>query len=480
MKKRLFFLLPFVLLAFILQSCKSGSDSSIIAGQVIEEANGAPIQDALVEITSPENLAASAETDSSGSFSFDVNIAETANITLEVSKPTYQTATTKFKIGAGKSVDDLTIRLTSEDSGGDDGGGDDGVGGEAGGAHAIELTSLSRTSINIAETGGITNASFTFVVRDSAGRAINLDHSEEVAFSIIENPNGVDASITPEVVTTNADGKATSNISAGKIAGVVKIQALIQRSDINVAIRSKPVAIAIHGGFPYADRTSMSVEKSNFEGLNFDGVRDQITVIVGDKYSNPVKPGTAVYFETTAGIIQGSNTRHTDEDGFVTVDLISGGDRSLLNNHPTLGYGYAEITASTFNEADQKITKKETVLFSGGPTYNDIELTPAPFSIAANSSVNFSLTVTDENDNPLPAGTTVSIEVAEGLEITGGGIEIPNALLPGPGVTDFEFTVADVDDEKSNTQGTQITITVETPKGVKVSRSFSGDRSKTR
>ena len=42
---------------------------------------------------------------------------------------------------------------------------------------------------------------------------------------------------------------------------------------------------------------------------------------VGDKYSNPVRPGTSVYFETTHGIIEGSDL--TDSLGRATVTLFN-------------------------------------------------------------------------------------------------------------------------------------------------------------
>ncbi len=486
MKTRFLQLFSLLLLVFLIQGCDSQEDSTIIAGQVIEQGTGSPIASAVVELTQPENLRQTVTTDSSGQFSFDVNPNnETVSVTLEIDKQGYQTGTTSFKLAPDTDVDDLTIELQSADSGDDDGGGggnedDEGVGGESGGAHRIELTNLTNSSINIAETGGVTNAAFTFVVRDSAGRAINLNNAVDVEFSIVENPDGVDATITPEVVQTNADGTATSNISSGNIAGVVKLQAIINREDIGVTIRSKPVAIAIHGGFPYEERFSISAETFNFEGFSRDGVRNSITVVVGDQYSNPVKPGTAVYFESTAGIIQGSGTEHTDEDGFVTVDLISGGDRNLLNNHPTLGFGYARVTAHTYNEADEEISKSVDILFSGPPSYPNINLNPSTFDIGPNGSENFTLTATDINDNPLPAGSTITIQTAEGLEANPAELEVPNALTAGPGVTVFEFSVADTDDESSDVQDTQITIKIETPSGDTATRSFSGTRAKTR
>ncbi|PAU93870.1 hypothetical protein CK503_09360 [Aliifodinibius salipaludis] len=480
MKNRLFLLFPIAIL-LILQACGT-DDSVIIAGQVIESGSGNPINTAVVEVVQPENIQQTATTDSSGNFSFDVDPgSETQNVTLETSKQGYETQTTDFKLAPDTDVDDLVIELSSPNNDGSgEGNEDEGVGGESGGAYKIELTNLSNSSIRIAETGGVTNASFTFIVRDSAGRAISSQNAIDVEFSIVENPNGVDATITPETVKTNANGTVTSNISSGKIAGVVKLQAIATRTDIDMTIRSKPVAVAIHGGFPYKERFSISAEKLNFEGFSKDGIRNPITVIVGDEFSNPVKPGTAVWFESTAGVIQGSEPQHTDEDGFVTVDLISGGDRNLLNDHPTLGYGYAQVTAHTYNENDEKITENIDILFSGPPSYANIDLSPEPFTIDPDGSENFTVTATDINGNPLPAGTTITVETAEGLESSPAEFEVPNVLHSGPGATSFELSVADTDDESSNVQDTKITIKIETPEGDIASRSFSGTRAKIR
>ena len=61
------------------------------------------------------------------------------------------------------------------------------------------------------------------------------------------NPGG-EAFIYPQSATTDENGIVTTNVSSGTIAGVVQIIA-----DATVdgrVIRSKPVAIAIHGGLP--------------------------------------------------------------------------------------------------------------------------------------------------------------------------------------------------------------------------------------
>ncbi|MDR9418961.1 carboxypeptidase regulatory-like domain-containing protein [Gracilimonas sp.] len=447
-------------------------------GRITDSQTGNVIENATVQINSPEEFSDTfTRTNAEGQYTLgDIQVSSLTELSITSNANDYNPSTKTVQVAEGDNITDFDFQLEPEEV--DDGNGGGGVAGPAGGAAAIVLApgGITNESINIAETGGTVNTSFTFALQDSAGRNLDLNNAEEVEFSIISGPGGGEG-ITPLSAQTNSEGTVTSNLFSGNLAGVVQIQAQIEREDIGLTIRSKPVAITIHGGFPDPDHFSLSVQTFNFEGFARDGVRNQISVIVGDKFSNPVKPGTAVYFETTGGIIQGSGVGHTDADGEVSVDLISGGKRSLLN-HPTLGFGYATITATTIDENNNEIQEQADVLFSAPPSTPNITLTPSTFTIPSNGGETFDLTVTDTNGNPLPAGTTVTIEVADGLEVTGGGIEIPNALVGGSGITDFTFSVADTDDENSNEQNTQITIKVETPAGDKASDSYSGTRAK--
>lgn len=479
------FRLPFTLLLIVLiAACVDNSDKEIVIQGVINDATGNALENATVQITSPQNLSnIFSRSNTEGSYSLGGIIVESVtDVSITAAAIDFVSQTKVMKIAPGDDIIVIDFELTPENDEGDDGDDDDGgsdrVTGTSGGAAALILESVQRESINIAETGGIVSTAFTFQVQDSSGREISTEKAVEVELEIIQGP--ADASIMPTKVTTNSTGRITANLFAGNTAGVVMIQAKVTRTDLSPALilQSTPVAFTIHGGFPDLDHFSMSISTHNFEGFAVDGVRNSVSVVVGDKFSNPVKPKTAVYFKTIGGIIQGSGMQHTDVDGQVSVDLISGGDRNLLN-HPVLGFGYASITAITINENNDEISREIPVLFSGPPSASKITLNPATFTIPANGAQTFELTVTDINDNPLPAETVVTIEVADGLEVTGGDIEIPNALLPGPGVTVFTFTVADVDDLDATVKDTNITIRVETPLGAKASRSdFVGTRAK--
>jgi hypothetical protein len=82
-----------------------------------------------------------------------------------------------------------------------------------------------------------------------------------------------------------------------------------------------------------------------------------VSVLVGDRYSNPVRPGTTVYFTTVyngisnyhGGIIQAS--AQTDNSGNATVTMTT----EERPAHPDLLPGQFVVTASTVDENGQLI-----------------------------------------------------------------------------------------------------------------------------
>ena len=360
--------------------------------------------------------------------------------------------------------------------------GEGGVTGEPTGAASLILESVQRETINIKETGGIINTSFTFQVQDSAGRPLDLNNATEVEFSILSGPGGGEG-IIPATATTNSSGRVTSNLFSGNAAGVVMIQALINRTDIGLILRSRPVAITIHGGFPDLDHFSIRPTTDNFGGYDRNNQRNSIQVIVGDEFSNPVKPGTAVYFTTTGGIIEGSGLGHTDEQGLVSVDLISSDPRP--SDATTVGGvnfggrpGLATITARTVNKDNVLIEKSTNVVFSTNTA--SISANPTTFDLPPNGGASFSYTVTDLNGNPMPSGTRIRIITGEGMEATGSSdFTLGSFILPGAGSTEFNFSIRDTDDQNNDPADLTVVIEVTAPNGnVTTYDGISGTRRK--
>ncbi len=456
-----------ILIAFLFQSCgevfdKPGGveteETVTISGLVLDASSSQPIKNAFVEITSPSENQKSTTTDSTGAYSFTLQTIISTQVSIKASKQDFETVTKTITVTPGGDFTGVDLALPSTD--GDNGG----VGGDPKGAAAIVLTNAPLQAINIAETGDIVSAPFTFVVQDSAGRALDAESSVEVQFKIVSGPGGGE-SLVPAVATTDAQGKVTTTLFSGNKAGPVKIQASVERPEIGLTIVSSPVLIAIHGGFPDAEHFSISANKFNFEGYDINNRRNTITVVLGDKFSNPVKPGTVVYFETTGGIIQGSAT--TDEDGIASVELISG--------DPRPSNGKATITATTVNGNNVRISKDIEIIFS--TSHANIS-GPASFNIASQGgSTTIEYTVIDENGNPMAAGTTIKIEAGGGIELTGdASFILGDFRTAGPNKTEFTVTIHDADPESRNANpaDTTIKIIVTTPSGSITTHTIQG------
>jgi len=470
-----------LLLLLVLACDLTDSDSGItISGVVVDEVSGNTVADATVSITMPQSLQQSTTTNDSGVFTFqNLELEEDANITLQISKDDYNDAFAQVSATPDRDVSVSTVQLRPFQAGGGDNGDDNGDGGgyvpgTSAGAASIILTNITESSVNVRETGGIINSAISVQVQDSSGRALDLSNSVDVEFRILQGPD--DVTLSPETVSTNASGIATTNLSSGFTAGVVKIEARVNRSDFpNLVIRSTPIPITIHGGFPDEDHSSIYLAgDANCPGFEFVGECTRIGVLLGDKFSNPVKEGTAVYFNTTGGVIQGSGTTHTDSDGFVEVSLLAG---NPFPNHPEYGEGYATVTATTIGEQDQYIEQQALVLLSGQTA--NIQLDPENFDIPNAGSQIFNLTITDQNGNPMPRGTTIDLDISDGLDVDGDdNLEVPNALFGGEGITEFSFILLDADIDEDNQVNALIRVTVETPQGGKTEKTFFGTRAK--
>ncbi len=465
-----------VLLVFLV-GCQPSNDNKVtIQGEVIESPSGNGLPGAAVIIISPNELSGTfTSSDSSGNYLFDnIDISEATEISIRASQNGYNSAEKTITALPEQTIN-LNFTLSEEGTDPVDGpgGGDEPiVGGEPGKPAAIVLTAVSETAINIRQTGGTVNTTFSFIVQDSSGRNMNADTPVDVNFRIIKGPNGGE-SVVPQRVETNEEGVVVSNLFSGDSAGVVRLEAFILRDD-GARISSTPILIAINGGFPSSDRFFVAPKDFNLEGYGYldPSIRYGITASVGDRYGNPVKTGTAVDFRTEAGRIDGSAT--TDDRGFATVQLSPDGSKP---NEGNADVGFFTVTAKTVDENNDYIIRDVLLLFTTRTAI--ISFTSGNFSIPANGSDIVNFTVTDQNGRPMSAGTTITVESLGDIEVTGDAdIELGDYFTTGSGKTDFTVTIADSDDENNSQQNATLTVTVTTPSGNVTTATLTGNRSK--
>ena len=391
-------------------------------GQVLNEETNNPVLGARIRV-SPYDLLF--EVGEEGRYSFDVEIDSTMELTLTASADGYTAISLPILALADRIIEVPTFKLkqiVSEQA-------------SSGKASSIILASQSVPSIGVRESGSQELAAIIFQLADSLGKPIVLDKSTEVRFRFGVQPGGGEY-LSPSSVQTDNNGKAEVSISSGTKAGVVQI---IAESTIDGRlIRSQPVAVTIHGGLPDQSHFSLGPARRNFPGLNAYGLTNLMSVIVGDKYSNPVRVGSSVYFETTHGVIEGSTV--TDGQGLGGVNLLSA--------NPLPPDGIAHITAYTADDQQNVVSSTIPVVFSGTPV-----ITVNPGSASRNQTYNY--TVTDYNGNPLAQGTNISVQ-AEGTAIKvgghtsvglddtsfSGGIDYEH-VVRGPGITQFTFRISD-------------------------------------
>jgi hypothetical protein len=242
--------------------------------------------------------------------------------------------------------------------------------------------------------------------------------------------------LNPPTARTNGSGVASVVLTSGTKAGVVQVTAQISSGGRIIA--SNPVAVTIHGGLPDLTHFSCVPNKLNIPGYNIFGVQDVISAYVGDKYSNPVRPGTSVYFATDGGIIQGSS--QTSVLGVASAILYSA---YPLPNHPTLGPGFAIITASTSDENFSVISQSTLVLFSGISILN---CSPLSFDIPNGGSQQFFYTLNDQNGNPLVEGTSISVSGQGKDFLLAGETEVTMPDTQSKSWTNFSFSISDAVD----------------------------------
>ncbi|RMG31331.1 MAG: hypothetical protein D6732_14920 [Methanobacteriota archaeon] len=225
---------------------------------------------------------------------------------------------------------------------------------------------------------------------------------------------------------------------------------------------------------------------------------------MGDKYGNPVAPGTVAYFTTRWGYIEGSNP--CDELGRSTVTLLSASplpnefvsaaslilpttlQTSLANQYSPLdSSAITTIFCHTFDENQQRLDEQAYVLFSA-PTNTNIwvdtvmppsNLIPMPQTLASDtvffrwrmegdsSSINYYYKVHDIYGNPLAEGTKITVSATEGKLSGDIVVNLDDTMYRGRSATLFKFGwVAPERNVGANPPASvQITIKVNSPNG---------------
>ena len=222
---------------------------------------------------------------------------------------------------------------------------------------------------------------------------------------------------------------------------------------------------------------SLAVQTANVEAWSIDGVVVPVTVRLADRFNNPVPDGTAVTFTTEGGRIGGQclTTTTASESGVCTVNWVSSEPRPSNGRATILATAIGEESFSDTN-GNGAFDAGETFIDEGEPFRDDDEdgsyqfgvesfydfnnnstrdspdglfngvlcrdqarcdvvrtttgigkrhviimsdgtaqiTGPASIDLSTTSPQNVDIIVRDFNGNPMPAGTTVSVDAGNG------------------------------------------------------------------
>ncbi len=417
----------------------------VVSGFVKDAGNRTPLAGVVVEGRAGTSVTASATTDAQGRYElrFDLDSAMTAKISIRNYTGYRDTLDILVTVTPNEAVlkdIDLTAKSQVVGSGGS----------SSGLAQTIAFLGANPTQVSVYGVGGQETAVLGFEARDSLGLPIDAAHAVQITFSLQGGPNGGEY-ISPTVLTTNGVGRAFVAFNSGTRSGVVQV--LASATVGTRTITSAPVRVVINAGFPDQAHFTIAAQKRNFPTLGVAGNRNRMSVIVGDRYSNPVVQGTAVYFSSSAGVIQPSV--FTNSDGQGTADLISGNPAPFGQYAAAQGDGYHYVVARTIGEGGVSIKDSILILWSGRSQISG--LNPSSFNIPNAGYQDFTFTVSDYLGHPLAAGTSISVaatvppppdpnsqvnqvQIAFGRN---GTIVLEDVILPGAGSTQFGFRLSD-------------------------------------
>ncbi len=483
MKKYHILLAITFIISIFLMSCEtkstepttSTSDSDttnavVLNGQVVASETGNPLSGAIIKVSDGSTVQG-ATTDDNGKFSISYALEEDADLQIIAFKAGYFQDTTYIFAITNTEMDVTIFQLDRDES--------SNAAEYSGKASSIYLYSQSAEYVGVTQSGSPENVDITFEISDSSGIVIGEDNSVEVSFRFGSSPNGGEY-LYPSSIVSNSLGKATVSMKTGTKAGVAQI---IAEAVVNgKSIASKPVSITIHGGFPDQAHFSIGSDKFNYPYYHIINGEATITVLIGDKYSNPVRPETAVYFNSDAAVIEGSSL--TNKMGVASVSLLSGNPLPYDQSYQGQGTGdgFFWVHATTINENEEEISTHARILFSGVPivdlyplladTLGNVD-TVNYVDISNGGTQTFYYTVMDEFGHPLASGNSYSVSVAtEGDAGAAGDISISMPDVQ-EGNTKFFFSVHDTKPEEYKAAAITVTVNANGPNG-KASASAEG------
>ncbi len=374
---------------------------------------------------------------------------------------------------------------------------------------AMAFLNADPTRVGVRGSGIAEQSVVTFRVTDDQARPVE---GVTVRFSV-QSLGG--ENVSPGEAETGPNGEVSTVLTSGRRTASVRVRAELVDEP---TIFTQSTGVSIIGAAPAADRFSIAAEFGNISGAVRLGIEDPITAFLNDRFGNAAPEGTVVSFLSNASSVVNPSTSDADgragatliseggrfpPDGIVRVLAFTRGEEPFVDANGdgvyNLGESFTDIPEPFIdsdgngvydagNPFDMLVDVNDNgvwdsaqnpgvwdnnalifdvvpVTFSG-PTRVILEPSGG-FSLADGGSQSFTLGIADSLNNPLVGGSTISIEVSEGLELLGipSSFQLPDAQSFGQtigGLNFFTFSVVDAEPGQGDgAQNVTVTVTVD-------------------
>ena len=294
------------------------------------------------------------------------------------------------------------------------------VGSASIGTISFVSSNLTGTSLVLKGTGGVgrqESALLTFKVVDQTGAGLG---GVNVSFTATTTTGGL--KVLPAQATTDSGGNVTTSVQSGTIPTPVRVIAQASRNGSSISGLSDTLTIST--GLPIQKAMSMSVDKYNIEGLEYDGVQANITIRMADQYANPISDLTTVNFVAEGGAVGSSKQGACQSiNGGCSVPITSQSFRPLNGRVTVLAYAQG---IEDFVDANGDGQYSCTNFTSGDAT------SPAVFRPLIDICTSGGEPFTDMGDAFLDAGKLAGTSGVSGAGTLDGQYDQANGDLPFP------------------------------------------------
>jgi hypothetical protein len=139
---------------------------------------------------------------------------------------------------------------------------------------------------------------------------------------------------------TTADGTVAVQVNSGTVPTPVRVRARsLYPSTASAPLESFSDTLSVSTGLPLQRSFSLSVDKANIDGGNFDGEIATLTVRLADQFSNPVPDGTVVNFiGSGAAVCTADNGSCKTTNGACSCQVVSQARRPADNRVVVTAY----------------------------------------------------------------------------------------------------------------------------------------------